>query len=115
MTAGSTLEIILLLIFIFWLPLPAFAAMPAMLTGWICAWRMTDIGWRKGPLAGLGGGVLGVAIAIAWYFLTLAFQEYEGLPILYGYVLAPILSAAVAWALCRLWSRSAVMDALRGR
>ena len=111
--AESTLGHILFLAYIFWLPLLAFAVTPAMLTGWICAWRMTGIGWRSGSLAGLGGGNLGVALAIAWYFLALAFQRYEQLPLLFGYGLVPILSVAAAWALCRLWSRLATTGTIR--
>ena len=106
--AESALGHLLLSIFIFSLSVLVLAVTPAMLTGWICAWRITDIGWRAGSLAGLGGGIFGVVLVIAWRFLAIAFREYEGPSVLLlGYVLVPILSAAAAWALCGLWRRRA--------
>ena len=96
------LESLFFVIFHYSLFLLALTLVPALLTAWLCGWKMAGITWQKGLAAGLGGGILGVAVAIAWS--SLSFRDFAAL---LGYVLLPIPSAASAWAICRLGQRRA--------
>ncbi|MCY4556517.1 MAG: hypothetical protein OXF79_09100 [Chloroflexi bacterium] len=96
------LESLFFVIFHYSLFLLALTLVPALLTAWLCGWKMAGITWQKGLAAGLGGGILGVAVAIAW--VCLSFWLQESFADLLGYVLLPTASAAVgAWAICRSW------------
>ena len=97
------LESLFFVIFHYWPFLLALTLVPALLTAWLCGWKMTGITWRKGLAAGLGGGILGVAVAIAWFCLSFLLREIFAA--LLGYCMLPIPSAAGAWAICRLWQR----------
>ena len=73
------------------------------MVGMLCAWRMAGITWKKGLVAGVAGGIVGVACSIAWYWLTSLIPGSD--VIIVGYFMLPIPSAANAWALCRLLQR----------
>ena len=52
------------------------------------------------------GGILGVAVAIAWVCLSFRFQESFAALLEYVLLLLPsAASAAGTWAICRLWQR----------
>ena len=97
-----------LLFFLWWLLL-LLTLLPALMVGLICAWRMDRVSWRKGLLAGLAGGFVGVACSIGWYcFETLLLPRNE--IIFLGYFLLPAPSGAAAWAICRLWRRPSLAN-----
>ena len=98
------LESLFFVIFHYWPFLLALTLAPALLTPWLCGWKMTGITWQKGLAAGLGAGILGAAVAIAWFCLAFLLQEST---VLLGYVLLPIPSVASAWAICRVGRRRA--------
>ena len=75
---------------------------PALLTAWLRGRKMTGLGWRNSSLAGLGGGFLGIAVAVAWFFLAFHLQEDA---LLFAYAVLPVPSAAGAWMICGLWMR----------
>ena len=95
-------ESLFFIIFHYWPILAALTLVPALLTAWLCGRKMTGLGWRNSSLAGLGGGILGIAVAVAWFFLAFLLQERAAL---FAYAVLPIPSAASAWAICRLWAR----------
>ena len=102
------LESLFFVIFHYWPFLLALTLVPALLTAWLCGWKMAGITWKKGLAAGLGGGILGVAVAIAWVCLSFQFRFQESFAALLEYVLLLLpsaASAAGAWAICRLWRR----------
>ena len=101
----SMLESLFFVIFHYWPILLMLTLAPALLTAWLCGRKMAGMTWQKGLAAGLGGGILGVAVAIAWSCLSFLHQEIFVARV--GYVLLPIPSAASAWAICRLWQRRA--------
>ncbi len=92
-----------LLILLWWLLL-ALTFVPALATGLVCAWRMAGVSWRKGMLAGLAGGCVGVACSIGWYWFEGQLLPQNDL-LFIGYFMLPIPSAATAWAICRRWRR----------
>ena len=51
---------------------------------------------------GLGGGILGLAVAIAWFCLSFLLREST---VLFGYALLPVASMAGTWVIYRLWHR----------
>jgi len=97
------LDSLFFVIFHYWPILLALTLVPALLTAWLCGWKMAGITWQKGLAAGVGDRILGVAVAIAW--VCLSFRLPESFADLLGYVLLPFPSAASAWAICRLWPR----------
>ncbi len=100
------LESLFFVIFHYWPFLLALTLVPALLTAWLCGWKMAGITWKKGLAAGLGGGILGVAVAIAWVCLSFRFQESFAALLEYVLLLLPsAASAAGTWAICRLWQR----------
>ena len=97
-----------LLIFLWWLLLPL-TFVPALAVGLVCAWRMDGVSWRKGLLAGIAGGFVGVAGSMGWYWLEGLFLLPGASSSFVGYFLLPIPSGSAAWGTCRVWrSRSLV-------
>ena len=98
------LESLFFTLFHYWPILLALTLVPALLTAWLREWRMTGIGWWNSSWAGLGGGILGVAVAIAWFCLSFMLRESAlESALLFGFALLPIPSAASAWAVCGFW------------
>ena len=96
-----------LLIFLWWLLL-LLAFVPALAVGLVCAWRMDGVSWGKGVLAGIAGGLVGVAGSMGWYWVErLLLPESVALV---GYFLLPIPSGAAAWGACRLWRRRSLVN-----
>ncbi len=98
-----------LLIFLWWLLL-LLAFVPALAVGLVCAWRMDGVSWRKGLLAGIAGGFVGVAGSMGWYWLEGLFLLPEASSSFVGYFLLPIPSGAAAWGACRLWRRRSLVN-----
>ncbi len=92
-----------LLWFVWWLLL-ALTFLPAIAIGLLCGWRMSGLTWRKGLLAGLAGGFVGVACSMGWYWIEGLFLPRTDV-IFVGYFLLPVPSVASAWGICRLWQR----------
>ena len=96
------LESLFFVIFHYWPILLALTLVPALLTAWLCEWKMTGIGWWNSSRVGLGGGILGLAVAIAWFCLSFPLREST---VLFGYALLPVASMAGTWVIYRLWHR----------
>ena len=98
-----------LLIFLWWLLL-LLTFVPALAVGLVCAWRMDGVSWRKGVLAGIAGGLVGVAGSMGWYWLEGLFLLPYSSASFVGYFLLPIPSGAVAWGACRLRRRRSLVN-----
>ncbi len=90
-----------LLLFVWWLLL-LLTFVPALMAGLVCGWPMRSLGWKRGALAGLVGGIVGVGFSMLWYIgipsIDFIAGEYWGL-------LIPVSSVVSAWMICRIWSR----------
>lgn len=87
-----------LLTFLWWLLL-LLTFVPALAVGFACAWRMDGVSWRRALIAGLAGGLVGVAGSMGWYWV-----EGRLLPesvAVGGYFVLPVPSGVAAWLVCR--------------
>ena len=97
------LESLFFIIFHYWPFLLALTFMPALMVGMLCAWGMAEMTWRKGFVAGMAGGLVGVACTMGWCWFTNLIPGSDVITV--GYFMLPIPSGASAWAICRLWQR----------
>ena len=98
-----------LLVFLWWLLL-LLTFIPGLAVGLACAWRMDGVSWRKGVLAGIAGGFVGVAGSMGWYWLEGLFLLPEDSSSFVGYFLLPIPSGTAAWLVCRFWRRRILVN-----
>ena len=92
-----------LLIYLWWLLL-LFTFVPALAVGLLCGWKTASLTWRKGLVAGLAGGFVGVACSMGWYWCIRLLPPND--VIAGGYVIGsvlPIASTASTWGICRFW------------
>ncbi|MCY4558788.1 MAG: hypothetical protein OXF79_20900 [Chloroflexi bacterium] len=92
-----------LLLFAGWTVILPLTFGPAILTAAICFFwkRLTVLAWL---LVSFLGGTSGVMLMAIWYFATVSLEPSQ--KSLVPYLLVPVPTAAITWALCAICRRS---------